>query len=276
MKILITGGLGQLGRALQESLGDYDITSVDLPKVDVTVQDSINSEMDKLLPQMVIHAAAYTDVEGSARNPDEAYRVNALGALNVARACAQFKADMVHLSTNEVFSGNEPHGYEEWRPLAPTNPYGRSKAAGEVFVRQTLDRYFIVRTAWLYAAKGGNFIHAILNRARQGKRLRVVVDEIGNPTYARDLAGAIRRLILSGRFGIYHFTNSGACSRWAFAREILRLSGIDDVPVVPILAGDYPRKSIPPTYGALINTAGLDLGIELRPWKDALADHLRS
>ena len=275
MKILITGGLGQLGGALQESLGDYDITSVDLPKVDITVQDSINSEMERLLPHIVIHAAAYTDVEGSARDPDEAYRVNALGALNVARACSQFKAIMVHLSTNEVFAGNDPQGYEEWRPLAPTNPYGRSKAAGEIFVRQTLKRYFIVRTAWLYAAGGGNFIHAILKRARQGTGLRVVADEIGNPTNALDLAEAIRQLILSKQFGIYHFTNTGACSRWAFAREILRLSGIEDVPVVPILARDYPRASIPPSYGALLNTNGRDLGIELRSWKEALAAYLR-
>lgn len=276
MKILIIGGLGQLGRALQEALRDYDLSSVDLPEVDITDQDSIDSELEKLRPQIVIHCAAYTDVEGSARNPDMAYRVNALGALHVARACAQFNAAMVHLSTNEVFSGHEPLGYEEWRPLAPANPYGRSKAAGEEFVRQTLDSYFIVRTAWLYAAGGSNFIHAILKRVRQGKELRVVVDEIGNPTYALDLARAIGELILSRRFGIYHFTNSGACSRWAFAREILRLSGLDDVPVVPILARDYPRASIPPTYGALLNTTGLDLGIELRPWREALAAYLIS
>ena len=276
MKILIIGGFGQLGRALQATLGEYDVSSVDLPEVDITDQESVDSEMEKVLPQIVIHCAAYTDVEGAAKNPDMAYQVNALGSLHVAKSCAQFKAAMVHLSTNEVFSGEDPRGYEEWRPLNPANPYGRSKAAGEEFVRQTLSEYYIVRTAWLYAAGGGNFIHAILKRARKGEGVRVVVDEVGNPTYALDLAGAIRQLILTGEFGIYHFTNAGACSRWAFAREILKQAELNDVPILPILARDYPRASIPPTYGALLNTAGADLGIRLRPWKEALAAYLRN
>ena len=274
MKILIIGGLGQLGSALEVALRDYDLTSMDLPEIDITDRKSVDSEMEKLRPQIVLHCAAYTDVDECARKPDFAYRVNALGSLHVAQACKQYNATMVHLSTNEVFSGHDPAGYEEWRSLSPSNAYGRSKAAGEIFVRRTLERVFIVRTAWLYAIGGKNFIHAILNRAKQGHELRVVVDEIGNPTYVADLASAIRQLIFTERFGLYHFTNSGACSRWAFAREILRLSEIEDVPVIPILTRDYPRASRPPTYGALLNTTGADLGIELRPWSEALADYL--
>ncbi|MCI0726066.1 MAG: NAD(P)-dependent oxidoreductase, partial [Chloroflexi bacterium] len=224
-------------------------------------------------PEAVIHCAAYTDVDGCARDPERAYRVNGLGTQHVALACQAAGAALVHLSSNEVFAGDNPAGYQEWMPLDPINPYGRSKAAAETFVRHLLDRFYIVRTAWLYAPGGGNFIHAILNRARSAGQVRVVADEIGNPTYANDLAEAIGRLILTGRYGIYHFTNAGTCSRWAFANEILRLAGLEDVHNVPIRLRDYRRDSTPPPYGALYNVAGAALGITLRPWQDALAEY---
>ena len=181
----------------------------------------------------------------------------------------------MHISTNEVFAGDEPGGYEEWMPHAPRNPYGRSKAAAEAHVRALLSRAYIVRTAWLYAPGGRNFIHAILRRARETGEVRVVTDEVGNPTYVADLADAIGRLIETGQYGVYHFVNSGACSRWAFANEILRQAGVA-ARNVPILSSAYPRASTPPPFAALHNRAGAALGITLRPWAEALADYLRS
>ncbi len=275
MRILITGANGQLGLALQQTLAGHALTLVDLPAVDVTDRASLAAVFATAVPELVIHCAAYTDVDGCARNPELAYRVNTFGTQNVALACRAGGSALVHISTNEVFAGDEPAGYEEWMPHAPRNPYGRSKAAAEAHVRALLNRAYIVRTAWLYAPGGRNFIHAILRRARETGEVRVVTDEVGNPSYAADLAEAIARLIETGQYGVYHFVNSGACSRWAFANEILRQAGVA-ARNVPILSSAYPRASTPPPFAALHNHAGAALGITLRPWAEAVADYLRT
>jgi dTDP-4-dehydrorhamnose reductase len=177
---------------------------------------------------------------------------------------------MVHISTNEVFAGDRPQGYEEWMELSPRNAYGRSKAAGEIHVRNILRQFYIVRTAWLYASGGRNFIHSILQKSQQTGQLRVVADEIGNPTYSADLADAITRLIRTHQYGTYHFVNEGACSRLEFALEVLRLRGTGGADVSPILGDQYARASTPPPFAALNNIAGAAIGITLRPWQEAL------
>lgn len=275
MRILITGANGQLGIALQGALAVHELTPIDLPVVDITDRASLESAFVAAEPELVIHCAAYTDVDGCARDPDLAYRVNAFGTQNVALGCRRVGAALVHISTNEVFSGEELGGYEEWMPLAPRNAYGRSKAAAESHVRAIIRQAYIVRTAWLYAPGGRNFIHAILRRARESGALRVVADEVGNPTYVFDLAEAIAQLIVTGQYGIYHFVNQGACSRWAFANEILRQAGVAATNT-PILSSAYSRASNPPPFAVLHNRAGAALGITLRPWQEALADYLRS
>ncbi len=275
MKILVVGGEGQLGRALRAVLADHELTSVDLPEFDMTDRAAVERLMADRRPEVVINAAAYTDVDGCVRQPELAHRANALGPQNLALACLALEAALVQVSTNEVFDGCDPAGYEEWRPLSPINAYGRSKAAGEFNVRAVLPRHYIVRTAWLYAPGGRNFIHAILRRARETGRLRVVTDEIGNPTLAGDLAAAIARLVETGRYGTYHFVNQGACSRWAFANEILRQAGLSEVTNEPILSSEFVRASTPPPFGLLHNLNGAALGIALRPWQEALAAYLR-
>ncbi len=275
MRILITGGEGQLGRALRQALTTHQLTSIDLPEVDITDRQAITRAVAEAEAELVIHCAAYTDVDGCARNPALAYRVNGLGTQNVALACLELGAELVHISTNEVFSGDNPNGYEEWMPIAPRNPYARSKAAAEFHVRHLLQRAYIVRIAWAYAPGGRNFIHAILRRAREKGQVRVVTDEVGNPTYMHDVAVAIGQLIATGQYGTYHFVNSGACSRWEFANEILRLAGLDHVQNTPILSSEFQRASTPPPFAALHNTAGAALGITLRPWQDALADFMK-
>ena len=274
MRIVITGGLGQLGLALQEVLVGHDLTIADLPDTDITDRKAIGDTIRVARADLVIHCAAYTDVDGCARNPELAYKINALGTQNVVLACKEISADMLHVSTNEVFAGDRVDGYEEWMPIDPINEYGHSKAMAETYVRDHFTRYFIVRTAWLYAPGGRNFIHAIIAKARSDGVIRVVSDEIANPTYVRDLAAAIADLIQTNHYGIYHFTNAGYCSRWEFANEILRLAGLEHVTNKPILAHEYKRDSKPPPNGTLHNVNGALIGIILRPWQDALAEYM--
>lgn len=276
MRILITGAQGHLGTALQVPLSDHDLTLVDRPEIDIVERESVFKLYQEVRPELVIHCAAYTDVDGCVRNPELAHRVNVIGTQNVALACQKADVPLVHMSTNEVFSGDDPAGYEEWMPLSPRNPYGRSKAAAEVAVQSLLSRYYIIRTAWLFAPGGRNFIHPILRIAREQGAVRVVTDEVGNPTYVTDLAEAMCRLISTGQYGIYHFVNSGACSRWAFANEILRLAGMGHVVNTPILGTEFQRPSSPPPFSILHNRNGAAIGISLRPWQEALADFFRS
>jgi dTDP-4-dehydrorhamnose reductase len=275
MKILITGILGQLGTALQTALNGHDIAGIDLPGVDITDREAVFTAVSRTQPDLIIHAAAYTNVDGCARDPELAYKVNGLGTQNVALACQAFGTEMLHISSNEVFAGDRPEGYEEWMPLNPCNAYGRSKAAAEFHVRSILNRAYIVRFSWLYAPGGRNFIHAILKRARETGQLRVVTDEVANPTYVKDLAEAIAKLIETHQYGTYHLGNSGVCSRWEFANEILRLAGLDDVVNTPILSEEFERPSTPPPYAPLNNVAGKAIGIVVRPWPEALADYIQ-
>ena len=270
MQILITGCKGQLGRALSDALTDHVVQGCDLPETDVTDRQAITSAILDFAPDVVIHTAAWTDVDGCARNPEKAFRVNALGTQNVALACAAAGAALATVSTNEVFDGTAHAPYWEWDPPHPINPYARSKAAGEWVTRHLLNRFYIVRTAWLYAPGGSNFPHRIIELADQHGALQVVTDEVGNPTYAPDLAAALAALIQTGAYGVYHLTNTGYASRHEFAREILQISGREHVPVEPITLDAFERDSTPPRFAPLANTAAAALGIRLRPWQEAL------
>jgi dTDP-4-dehydrorhamnose reductase len=224
-----------------------------------------------------MHAAAYTDVDGCERDPELAFRVNAVGTQNVALAAQQAGAAMLHISTNEVFDGAQRDLCREWDRPNPMSVYARSKAAGEQIVRDLLPgRSYIVRIAWLFGPGGSNFVTKILAAAEKNGALRVAADEFGNPTYAPDLASAIARLITTGHYGIYHLTNAGFCSRFEFAQEIMRLTGKSDLPVSPILNAEWPRPSRPPLHAILANTNGAALGFTLRPWQEALAEYVQA
>ncbi len=278
MKVAITGAAGQLGSALTLSLPALNVVSLQHLDLDVTDRLTVKKVLCKLRPDAVIHCAAMTDVDACARDPEKAYRVNALGTQNVVLACAACDAAMVYVSTNEVFDGTATEPYREWDPPHPINPYARSKAAGEWFVRHLLTRFYIARTAWLYAPGGRNFSnpHRIVQLADKHGSLKVVTDEIGNPTYAPDLADAIAALIHTNAYGVYHLTNAGYCSRYDFAREILRISEREHVPVEPITLADFQRASTPPRFAPLANTAAAALGITLRPWQEALEEFLNT
>jgi dTDP-4-dehydrorhamnose reductase len=274
MRVFITGIRGQLGQALASTLTNHAVIGVDLPECDITSRVDIETAITEATPDLVIHCAAMTDVEGCARNPQAAYRANGLGTQNVALACHSIDAPMLYVSTNEVFDGTASQPYLEFDAPNPINPYARSKLAGEWFTRHLLNRFYIVRTAWLYAAGGRNFPHRIIQIADERGRLQVVTDEISSPTYVQDLAHAIRQLITTDQYGVYHFVNEGACSRFEFAREILKLTGRSAVPIDPITLAAYKRESTPPPYAPLANSAGAALGIRLRPWQEALAEFL--
>ncbi len=275
MRILITGYKGQLGRALWGRLeAEHELLGLDLPEYDITDRDTLRSIVLDFRPHLILHPAAMTDVDGCARDPEAAYRVNGMGTQNVALAAAEVGAELLYVSTNEVFDGRADKPYDEWAQRHPINAYGRSKMAGEWYVEHLLRRFYIVRTAWLYAPGGRNFPHRIIQLADERGALRVVADEIGNPTYVADLAEGIIRLVATHAYGLYHLVNEGIASRYDFALEILRLSGREEVPVEPIPQVAFQRASTPPRYAPLANNAAAALGIRLRTWKEALADFL--
>jgi dTDP-4-dehydrorhamnose reductase len=278
MRVFITGCRGQLGRALYEALAEHTLLGCDLPELDITDRDAIGASITSFAPDVVIHTAAWTDVDGCARDPEKAYRVNGLGTQNVALACAACDAALLYLSTNEVFDGEATEPYREWDATNPINPYARSKAAGEWFVRHLLNRFYIARTVWLYAPGGRNFSnpHRIVQLADERGALKVVTDEVGNPTYALDLAVAIASLIETEAYGVYHLANAGYCSRYDYVREVLRFSGRDSVRVDPITLDDFQRASTPPRFAPLADTAAAALGITLRPWQEAVQEFLES
>ena len=273
MRIVITGHKGQLGTALQRVLTGAELLGLDLPEHDITNPVSISEAIVGFRPDVVIHSAAMTNVDGCERAPEAAYRINALGTQNVALACGRCDAALVHISTNDVFDGKLGRPYHEWDTPSPQSVYARSKAAAEFFVRTLLTRFYIVRTSWLYARGGDNFITKIIRAADKHGRLRVVTDEVATPTYAPDLARAIAQLIDTGHFGILHFANSGTCSRYDWARALLELAGRGNVPIEPITADQWQRDAPPPLYAPIPNFIGASLGITLRPWEEALLDY---
>ncbi|MBL8165476.1 MAG: dTDP-4-dehydrorhamnose reductase [Anaerolineae bacterium] len=277
MKLLITGAAGRLGSKLVEllrsqghSVTGADIVGEGVTRIDITNFASTRALVADLKPDIVLHPAAWTDVDGCAREPEKAIQINGLGAQNVALAAAAVGAPILHVSSNEVFDGQRAQPYREYDLTNPINPYAYSKWYGERAVQSVNPQHYIVRTAWLFAHGGKNFIQAILNAAAAGKPLRVVSDEVANPTYNDDLAEAITRLISTGRFGVYHLINEGACSRYDFARYILSKSGFAETPVQKITSTEWPRPSLPPAYSSLSNLAARQIGITLRPWQEAV------
>jgi dTDP-4-dehydrorhamnose reductase len=274
MRIAITGHKGQLGQCLQRRLAQHEQLLIDMPEHDITRVDSIVPAIDRFRPNVVIHAAAYTNVDGCERDPDLAMRVNGLGTQNVAIACQRAGAALVHISTNEVFDGCKTTPYLEYEQRNPINAYARSKYAGERYVELLLQRFYIVRIAWLFAPGGANFVSKICSIARERGRLAIVTDEISAPTYAPHLADALARLVTTEHYGIYHLTNEGFCSRFEFAAHFLSLADMGGVQIDPITSDQYPRASKPPLNGMIRNFAAATLlGITLPPWQVAVQEY---
>ena len=277
MRIYITGIKGQLGSYLARLAADsHDVSGGDLPEFDITQPAQVQAVLQAAAPDLVLHCAAFTDVDAAARQPDLAYRANGLGTQNLALACAKIGATLLYVSSNEVFDGTKTEPYREFDNPNPANPYGYSKLAGEWFTQRLLSRFYIVRTSWLTGSAGRNFVHRIQQLADERGSLRVVTDEVASPTFVSDLADALLKLIETDQYGLYHFVNEGYCSRYDYAKIILDLTGRRHVPVEPITLADYPRPSTPPKFSPLANLSGAALGIKLRSWEEALREFLDS
>ncbi|HJZ46660.1 MAG TPA: dTDP-4-dehydrorhamnose reductase [Roseiflexaceae bacterium] len=273
MRIAITGANGQLGKAFQETLGrEYEIIALGHDQLELGRPECV-AQLAATGADLVVHPAAYTNVDGCARDPELAYRVNGLGTQYVALACRELGAALVYISTNEVFDGTAAAPYLEYDRANPINAYGRSKWAGEQVVRELLDRFYIARVAWLFGGER-NFVRTVLRLAGERDTLGMVADEIGSPTYAPDVAEAVARLIQTSFYGTYHLVNEGSCSRFEFAAAILRQASREHVELRPIALADFKRDSAVPPYTPLRNAAAAALSIRLRPWQDALAEYL--
>jgi len=273
MKILLTGAAGRLGHALQRQLAaqQHEVIGADIVgavqhKLDITDYSACRELIEAVAPDILLHPAAWTDVNGCALQPQKALLINGVGTQHLAALTAGAGIPILYVSTNEVFDGAAGRPYTEYDRTKPINPYGYSKCYGERALVQVNPQHYIVRTAWLFAHGGRNFIQAILAAAAAGKALRVVTNEVANPTYCEDLAAAIAQLIQSGRYGIYHFVNEGAVSRWHFARFLLDEAGFADRPIARISRHEWPRPSLPPEYTPLANIAGASIPSDRNAW----------
>ena len=275
MKILITGSNGMLGHDLIEVLKDnHELILTTSKTLDITNKDQVFEVICDAEPDVVINSAAYTDVDGCEENQDLAYSVNGEGVKNLALACKEVDCALVHISTDYIFNGKNDRPWVEDDEIGPISVYGKSKLKGEEAILETLDKYFIVRTAWLYGINGKNFPKTMLELAKNHSEITVVYDEVGTPTYTPDLAYGISQLIETDYYGIYHLTNSGNCSWCEFARYIFEVAD-KDVKVVPVTASEFARPAPRPSYSVLENKNWVDKGFKpLRSYKEAIKEYV--
>ena len=267
-----------LGSALVElAPAAVRAVGVDIADGDLSTDAGITSAIGPYEPDVVIHCAGYTDVDGATNEPELAQRHNALAAEKVASFCAERGAKLIYISTDYVFDGAKGSPYTEADTPNPINAYGRSKLAGEQVARRIAADCLIVRTQWLFGPGGRNFIAAIIDHARQGGEVWGVVDEIGSPTYTRDIAGALWQLTERPISGIVHLTNSGYCSRAELARVALDAAGLSEVPIAEISHADWDSPTQRPAFSVLENQRWAALGHPpLRPWQEAVGHYVRT
>lgn len=286
MKILVTGSSGQLARSLAERAvgrAEVELVTVGRPELDLEVPGSAEVVIRRIKPDVVINAAAFTDVDGAEEQRLRAFRINAEGAGEVAAAAATEGAPVIQLSTDYVFDGAFARPYGEDAPLRPLNAYGSSKLTGEQAVRSANPDNLILRTAWVYSPFGRNFVKTIFEAADERDTLRVVTDQCGSPTSALDLADALLKLIERWRRGsktgqgeTYHLAGTGEASWYELARQVMELrqqAGLRVPALVPIVASDWPMRAVRPGYSAL-NSAKFagDFGIVLPQWRQSVAE----
>lgn len=275
MRVLILGATGLLGRVLLEEWSTDEVRGLGSRDADVRDHSQLHSCFSDFRPEYTVLAAAYTDVDGCESDPKRAHDVNCMGAANVAHECRESGSRLLFVSTDYVFDGAKSVTYEINDEMSPLSVYGHSKAEAEKFVHEILPQTCIVRTSWLFGANGRCFPNTILNVAEAGKKLSVVDDQIGRPTYNRDLAHAIIKLCRVGAGGIVHASNSGSCSWHEFACYLLRVAGFLDIPVEPIPTETLSRPARRPKHSVLSLASLEAYSIQMRPWQDTVADYIQ-
>ena len=274
--ILVTGATGQLGHDVmmelkQRGMGCIGTSSTDM---DITDRDAVSRYIGNIKPSCVIHCAAYTAVDKAEDEPELCMLINADGTENLAEACREIDAEMIYISTDYVFGGEGDTPYETNSPKGPLQIYGKSKLAGEEAVQRHLERFYIVRTSWVFGENGNNFVKTMLRLAQDRNEISVVDDQVGSPTYTTDLAALLCDMAMSGTYGAYHATNEGFCSWAEFAEVIIRVNG-SECRVNPIPTEQYPAKAARPKNSRLSKASLDEAGFKRLPgWREALNKYL--
>ncbi|MFJ5713981.1 dTDP-4-dehydrorhamnose reductase [Neobacillus sp. NPDC093127] len=271
-KVLVTGAEGQLGSDLVSflTLSGYQVFGMGKSELDITNEDEVNRIVALIKPNIIIHCAAYTQVDQAEFEQDLAFLINGIGTRNIAIAAENIHAKLVYLSTDYVFDGSSTTPYHEFSPVSPINIYGSSKLAGEHFVRGFHSKFFIVRTSWIFGVHGNNFVKTMLKLAKGTEPLTVVHDQVGCPTYTMDLVNCIVKLMETSKFGVYHVSNTGSCSWFEFAKEVFQQSNILTT-IKPCTTEEFPRPARRPKYSVL-DHMGLRINqfAAMPHWKNAL------
>lgn len=277
MKILVTGVKGQLGHDLMNELAkrNIDAVGVDVEEMDITDADACRRVIAESQVDAVMHCAAYTAVDAAEDNSELCRLVNGKGTENIAKVCKDLDIKMLYVSTDYVFDGQGERPWEPEDACDPLNVYGLSKYEGEMAVKENLSKFFIVRIAWVFGVNGKNFIKTMLRLGEERKKVSVVNDQIGSPTYTYDLARLLVDMILTDKYGIYHATNEGLCSWYEFACEIFKQAGMDQVEVTPVGSDEFPAKAKRPSNSRMSKDKLDQMGFTRLPsWQDALSRYL--
>ena len=278
MKILILGAAGMLGHDLVNAFIKGDVIPADLPEWDVAKIKDLRSKINSCQPEIVINAAAYTDVDGAEDNKEIAFKVNAEGVKNLALICKEINIPLVHISTEYVFDGQKEQGYNEEDQTGSKNVYGQSKEHGEKYLQENCEKFYLIRTSWLFGKspqvgkpRGKNFIDKIIEKGLNQSEVKVVNDQFGKPTYTKDLSEAIKLVVEKKEpFGIYHLVNEGTASWHELAKEAFKIKGIK-TKLVPVTSDEFPSKVNRPKFSSLNNNKLP----KLRTWQEAVKDYLR-
>ncbi|MFC1662972.1 dTDP-4-dehydrorhamnose reductase [Patescibacteria group bacterium] len=270
MKVLILGAKGMLGHALVEVYKEHDVIAWDQEELDIANKSKVREIIPETKADIIINAAAFTDVDACEEKRATAYRVNGEAVGYLALAADEMNIPIVHISTDYVFSGKKKEGYSEEDIPEPINSYGRSKLRGEQHLKVNAKQYYLIRTAWLFGPDGNNFVKTIAKLCKEKNQIEVVNDQFGNPTYSKDLAANIYRLVYEKPdFGIYHFTNSGVVSWYDFANEIVKLIN-PQCKVLPVDSDKNKKPAKRPAYSILLNNKFY----KMRNWQDALRNYI--
>ncbi len=279
MKIALLGAAGQLGQDLQAALKSHDVHALTRRDFDVTDHPQVRSQLMDLRPDVILNTTAFHRVDDCETQPELAYSVNALAVLNLIRIANDLDSILVHISTDYVFDGKAGRPYTETSEPFPLSVYANSKLAGELLVRSTARRHFVIRSCGLYGTagsrgKGGNFVQTMLAKARRNEPIRVVNDQVVTPTYTVDLANQIARVLSTEHFGLFHMSNQGSCTWFEFAKAIFEIAGLK-ADISPTTSDLYKTPATRPRYSVLENARLKELGLdEMRHWRDALAAYL--